>query len=93
VIFVTHHVEEVIEVADRVSLMKDGLLVDSFAVSALLQSTRTSNSLAATTSLRRPAADLRPGRPTDASCQKPMPSLSYKMNGLTMVVRRERGGV
>jgi ribose transport system ATP-binding protein len=32
VIFVTHHVEEVIEVADRVSLMKDGLLVDSFAV-------------------------------------------------------------
>ena len=32
VIFVTHHVEEVIEVADRVSLMKDGLLVDSFTV-------------------------------------------------------------
>ncbi len=32
VIFVTHHVEEVIEVADRVSLMKDGLLVDSFAL-------------------------------------------------------------
>ena len=30
VIFVTHHVEEVIEVADRVSLMKDGALVDSF---------------------------------------------------------------
>jgi ribose transport system ATP-binding protein len=32
VIFVTHHVEEVIEVADRVSLMKDGLLIDSFAI-------------------------------------------------------------
>jgi ribose transport system ATP-binding protein len=32
VIFVTHHVEEVIEVADRVSLMKDGRLIDSFTV-------------------------------------------------------------
>ena len=32
VIFVTHHVEEVIEVADQVSLMKDGVLVDSFAL-------------------------------------------------------------
>ena len=32
IIFVTHHVEEVIEVADRVSLMKDGRLVDSFAL-------------------------------------------------------------
>jgi len=32
VIFVTHHVEEVIEVADRVSLMKDGSLVDSFPI-------------------------------------------------------------
>lgn len=30
VIFITHHVEEVIEVADRVSLMKDGALVESF---------------------------------------------------------------
>lgn len=30
VIFVTHLVEEVIEVADRVSLMKDGALVESF---------------------------------------------------------------
>jgi ribose transport system ATP-binding protein len=32
VIFVTHHVEEVIEVADCVSLMKDGVLVDSFPI-------------------------------------------------------------
>ncbi len=30
VIFITHHVEEVIEVADRVSLMKDGALIESF---------------------------------------------------------------
>ena len=30
VIFITHHAEEVVEVADRVSLMKDGALVDSF---------------------------------------------------------------
>ena len=30
IIFVTHHVEEVIKVADRVSLMKDGALVESF---------------------------------------------------------------
>jgi ribose transport system ATP-binding protein len=30
IVFVTHHVEEVVEVADRVSLMKDGSLVDSF---------------------------------------------------------------
>ncbi len=32
VIFITHHVEEVVEVADRVSLMKDGALVDTFAM-------------------------------------------------------------
>lgn len=30
VIFITHHAEEVVEVADRVSLMKDGALVESF---------------------------------------------------------------
>lgn len=30
VIFITHHAEEVVEVADRVSLMKDGVVVDSF---------------------------------------------------------------
>jgi ribose transport system ATP-binding protein len=30
VIFITHHVEEVVAVADRVSLMKDGALVESF---------------------------------------------------------------
>jgi ribose transport system ATP-binding protein len=30
VIFITHHVEEVVEVADRVTLMKDGALVESF---------------------------------------------------------------
>jgi ribose transport system ATP-binding protein len=30
VIFITHHVEEVVEAADRVSLMKDGALVESF---------------------------------------------------------------
>ncbi len=33
VIFITHHVEEVVEVADRVSLMKDGALVESFVMS------------------------------------------------------------
>ena len=33
IIFVTHHVEEVIKVADRISLMKDGGLVDSFPMS------------------------------------------------------------
>src|SRR5207237_6407658 len=33
VIFITHHVEEVIEVADRVSLMKDGALVESYVMS------------------------------------------------------------
>ena len=32
VIFITHHVEEVVEVADRVSLMKDGALVESFVM-------------------------------------------------------------
>jgi ribose transport system ATP-binding protein len=32
IIFVTHHVEEVIEVADCVSLMKDGVLIDSFPI-------------------------------------------------------------
>ena len=32
-IFITHHVEEVVEVADRVSLMRDGVLVESFAMS------------------------------------------------------------
>lgn len=32
VIFVTHHVEEVVEVADRVTLMKDGRRVESFDV-------------------------------------------------------------
>ncbi len=32
VVFVTHHVDEVVAVADRVSLMKDGALVDSFAM-------------------------------------------------------------
>jgi ribose transport system ATP-binding protein len=31
-IFITHHVEEVVEVADRVSLMKDGAVVDSFVM-------------------------------------------------------------
>ncbi len=30
IIFITHHVEEVVEAADRVSLMKDGALVESF---------------------------------------------------------------
>ena len=34
VVFVTHHVDEVVAVADRVSLMKDGALVESFAVTA-----------------------------------------------------------
>ena len=29
-VFITHHVEEVVEVADRVSLMKDGALVETF---------------------------------------------------------------
>jgi ribose transport system ATP-binding protein len=33
IVFVTHHVEEVLKVADRVSLMKDGALVDSFDIS------------------------------------------------------------
>ena len=33
VIFITHHVEEVVEVADQVSLMKDGALVESFVMS------------------------------------------------------------
>src|SRR5262245_45344110 len=33
VVFITHHVEEVVEVADRVSLMKDGALVESFLMS------------------------------------------------------------
>lgn len=32
VIFITHHAEEVVKVADRVSLMKDGALVESFAM-------------------------------------------------------------
>jgi ribose transport system ATP-binding protein len=32
VIFITHHVEEVVAVADRVSLMKDGALVESLAM-------------------------------------------------------------
>ena len=31
IIFVTHHVEDVLEVADRVSLMRNGRLVESFA--------------------------------------------------------------
>jgi len=34
IIFITHHVEEVIAVADRVSLMKDGALVESFPMTA-----------------------------------------------------------
>lgn len=33
IVFVTHHVEEVVKVADRVSLMKDGALVESFPMS------------------------------------------------------------
>jgi ribose transport system ATP-binding protein len=32
VIFITHHAEEVVKVADRVSLMKDGGLVESFSM-------------------------------------------------------------
>ncbi|MEX0807658.1 MAG: sugar ABC transporter ATP-binding protein [Dongiaceae bacterium] len=32
VIFITHHAEEVVKVADRVSLMKDGVLVESFVM-------------------------------------------------------------
>lgn len=32
VVFVTHHIEEVLEVGDRVSLMKDGAIVDSFPI-------------------------------------------------------------
>ncbi|MFT3732125.1 MAG: sugar ABC transporter ATP-binding protein [Hyphomicrobium sp.] len=30
IVFVTHHIEEVIEAGDRVSIMKDGALIDSF---------------------------------------------------------------
>ncbi|CCB63414.1 sugar ABC transporter ATP-binding protein [Hyphomicrobium sp. MC1] len=32
IVLVTHHIDEVIEAGDRVSVMKDGALVDSFAV-------------------------------------------------------------
>lgn len=31
-IFITHHIEEVVEIGDHVSIMKDGSLVDSFAM-------------------------------------------------------------
>ncbi|MEA2780138.1 MAG: ribose transport system ATP-binding protein [Rhodospirillaceae bacterium] len=31
-VFITHHIEEVIEIGDRVSIMKDGALVDSFPI-------------------------------------------------------------
>ncbi len=31
-IFITHHVDEVIEIGDRVSIMRDGALIESFAV-------------------------------------------------------------
>jgi ribose transport system ATP-binding protein len=32
IVLVTHHIDEVIEVGDRVSIMKDGALIDSFPV-------------------------------------------------------------
>ncbi|MGQ9366869.1 sugar ABC transporter ATP-binding protein [Azospirillum sp. ST 5-10] len=65
VIFVTHHVDEVVEVADQVSLMKDGRLVDSFALTpeidaefVIAKLTGEHRAAVATARVARPGAEI-----------------------------------